>query len=176
MRLSNVDTGRMTGLKYKLICHFKLAVDMIRGGISSLRPQIFLPASSQRCQNLYPISCHKRVYTPHCQRDYKTNMTSRDVFTWCPQIIPVTFLDRGIDLSVWGFVIGLQNFVNSPTPMPPPTMSDANLKHHINLYFNPVSLPVSTFDNLTKPPLPLFLFSPLASAANTLVSHIFIDQ
>ena len=33
MRLPDVDTGRLLGLKYKLICHFKLATDMIGGGI-----------------------------------------------------------------------------------------------------------------------------------------------
>ena len=44
---------------------------------------------------------------------------------------------------------------------------------HINLYFNPDSLPVSTFDNLTWPPPPLLPFSPLAAPANTLISiHI----
>ena len=32
VRLLDVDTGRLLGLKYKLICHFKLAVDMVRGG------------------------------------------------------------------------------------------------------------------------------------------------
>ena len=29
MRLSNVDIGRLTGFKYKLICRFKLAADMV---------------------------------------------------------------------------------------------------------------------------------------------------
>ena len=33
MRLSNVDTRSMSGLKYKLICHFKLAADLVRGCI-----------------------------------------------------------------------------------------------------------------------------------------------
>ena len=41
MRLSNVDTGRMTGLKYKLICHFKLAVDMVRYDIRVQRLEFF---------------------------------------------------------------------------------------------------------------------------------------
>ena len=31
--LSTVDTRRLTGLKYKLICRFKLAVDMV--GVAS---------------------------------------------------------------------------------------------------------------------------------------------
>ena len=30
MRLSDVGTGRLSGLKDKLVCHFKLAVDMFR--------------------------------------------------------------------------------------------------------------------------------------------------
>ena len=46
-------------------------------------------------------------------------------------------------------------------------MSVANLKRHINLYFNPNSLPVSTSGNLTLPPPLLLTFSP---PANTLVS------
>ena len=33
MRLSDVYTGKLSGLKYKLICRFKLAVDMFGGGI-----------------------------------------------------------------------------------------------------------------------------------------------
>ena len=32
-RLPDVATRRLSGLKYKLICHFKLAVDMVGGGI-----------------------------------------------------------------------------------------------------------------------------------------------
>ena len=35
VRLSNVDTRRLTGLKYNLICRLKLAVDMV-GGAGSL--------------------------------------------------------------------------------------------------------------------------------------------
>ena len=52
----------------------------------------------------------------------------------------------------------------------PPTMSAANLKWHINLYFNPNSLPVSASGNLTEPPPPLLPFYPLAAPTNTLVS------
>ena len=33
MRLPDVDTGRLSGLKYKLICRFKLAADIVRIGI-----------------------------------------------------------------------------------------------------------------------------------------------
>ena len=33
MRLSDADIGGLSGLKYKLICCFKLASDMVRGGI-----------------------------------------------------------------------------------------------------------------------------------------------
>ena len=43
MRLSNVDTGRLTGLKYKLICRFKLVVDMARndtGGPAFLKREL----------------------------------------------------------------------------------------------------------------------------------------
>ena len=32
MRLPNVNTGRLSGLKCKLICHFKLVADMVGGG------------------------------------------------------------------------------------------------------------------------------------------------
>jgi hypothetical protein len=33
VKLPDVDTGRLWELKYKLICHLKLAVDMVGGGI-----------------------------------------------------------------------------------------------------------------------------------------------
>ena len=33
VRLSDFDTGRLLGLKYKLICRFKLMADMAGGGI-----------------------------------------------------------------------------------------------------------------------------------------------
>ena len=33
MRLLNIDTRRLLGLKYRLICHFKLAADLVRGCI-----------------------------------------------------------------------------------------------------------------------------------------------
>ena len=33
VRLLDVDTGRLLGLKYKLVCCFKLAADMVGGGI-----------------------------------------------------------------------------------------------------------------------------------------------
>ena len=29
VKLTDVNTGRLTGLKYKLVCHFKLAEDMV---------------------------------------------------------------------------------------------------------------------------------------------------
>ena len=29
VRLPDVDTERLSGLKYKLVCHFKLAADMV---------------------------------------------------------------------------------------------------------------------------------------------------
>ena len=37
VKISDVDTGRLSGLKYKLICCFKLAADMARGGIHVYR-------------------------------------------------------------------------------------------------------------------------------------------
>ena len=33
MRLPDIDTRRLLGLKYKLICHFKLVTDMVGDGI-----------------------------------------------------------------------------------------------------------------------------------------------
>jgi hypothetical protein len=33
VRLLDVDTGRLLGLKYKLICHFKLAEDRVESDI-----------------------------------------------------------------------------------------------------------------------------------------------
>ena len=54
----------------------------------------------------------------------------------------------------------------------PDTMSAANLNGHINLYFNPDSLLLSTSCNLTRSPPPLLPlpFSALVAPANTLVS------
>ena len=45
-----------------------------------------------------------------------------------------------------------------------------DLKQLINLYFNPDSLLVSTSDNLTRTPPPLFPFFSLVALANTLAS------
>ena len=33
MRLLDVNTERLSGLNYDLVCHFKLVADMVRGGI-----------------------------------------------------------------------------------------------------------------------------------------------
>jgi hypothetical protein len=49
-------------------------------------------------------------------------------------------------------------------------MSATSLKQHINLYFNPDSLPVSTSAYHTQPPSPLLPFSPLVAPDNTFVS------
>ena len=38
MRLSGVNTGRLLGLKYKLLFHFKLAADIVRDGIWDFMP------------------------------------------------------------------------------------------------------------------------------------------
>ena len=46
MRLMDVNVRRWFGLKYKLVCHFKLAVDMVGGGIRRvcvLRGQTNIP-------------------------------------------------------------------------------------------------------------------------------------
>ena len=32
VRLPNVNTGRLSGLKNELVCHFKLVVNMVEGG------------------------------------------------------------------------------------------------------------------------------------------------
>jgi hypothetical protein len=48
VRLSNVDTRRLKGLKYKLIGHFKLAADMIRGGIREFVNDMDGPAFLER--------------------------------------------------------------------------------------------------------------------------------
>ena len=47
-RLSNIDTGRLSGLKYKLICRFKLATDMVRGGIQKFVNDTDKPAFLKR--------------------------------------------------------------------------------------------------------------------------------
>ena len=33
VRLSDVGTGRLSGLEFMLVCYFELAMDMVRGGI-----------------------------------------------------------------------------------------------------------------------------------------------
>ena len=33
VRVPDVDIRRLSGLKFKLVCHFELAVDLVRGGI-----------------------------------------------------------------------------------------------------------------------------------------------
>ena len=44
MKLSVVGTGRLSGLKYKLVCHFKLAADMVGGGIREFVNDVDGPA------------------------------------------------------------------------------------------------------------------------------------
>ena len=56
-------------------------------------------------------------------------------------------------------------FTNSQIPHP--TTSAANMKWHINWFWNPANSQVSTSDNVTGPPPP-FPFSPLAAPANSL--------
>ena len=48
MRLPDVDTGRLSGLKYKLTCHLKLAADMVGGGIRELINDTDGPAFLER--------------------------------------------------------------------------------------------------------------------------------
>ena len=62
---------------------------------------------------------------------------------------------------------------HTPGCPPPLTMSATNLKSHINLFLNPVSLLVSTFNNLSRPPPVLFQFSSLLVSANALVSLVY---
>jgi hypothetical protein len=42
VRLLYVDTGRLSRLKYKLICHFKLVVDMVREFVNDTVGPAFL--------------------------------------------------------------------------------------------------------------------------------------
>ena len=44
----DVDNGRLSGLKYKLICHFKLMADMIGGGIQEIVNDMDGPAFLER--------------------------------------------------------------------------------------------------------------------------------
>ena len=53
----------------------------------------------------------------------------------------------------WGVQVRLSN------------VDTRRLKWHINFYLNPVSLPVSTFNNLTRSPPPLLPFSTQATPA-----------
>ena len=54
-----------------------------------------------------------------------------------------------------------------------PTMFTANMKWHINLFWNPTNSQVSTSVNLTWPPLPLLPVCPLAAPPNTLVTLLY---
>jgi hypothetical protein len=47
-RPSNVDTGRLSGLKYKLICCFKLVADMNGGSIWEFVNDMDTPAFLER--------------------------------------------------------------------------------------------------------------------------------
>ena len=48
VRLLDVDTGRPSGLNYRLICRFKLAADVIRGGIREFVNDMDRPAFLER--------------------------------------------------------------------------------------------------------------------------------
>ena len=48
VRLSNIDTGELAGCKDKLICHFKLAADMVRCGIREFVNAMGRPAFLER--------------------------------------------------------------------------------------------------------------------------------
>ena len=48
MRLPDVDTRRLSGLKYSLICYFKLAADMVGGGIREFVNDMDVPAFLER--------------------------------------------------------------------------------------------------------------------------------
>ena len=48
MRLPDVDTGRLSGLKYKLISHFKLVADIVRDGFREFVSDANRPAFLER--------------------------------------------------------------------------------------------------------------------------------
>ena len=48
MRLLGFDTGRLLRFKYKLICRFKLAADVVRGGIWEFVNDMDRPAFLER--------------------------------------------------------------------------------------------------------------------------------
>ena len=48
MRLPDVNTGRLSGLKYELICCFKLVVHMVGGGIRDFVHGVDGPAFLER--------------------------------------------------------------------------------------------------------------------------------
>ena len=47
-RLSDVNSGRQSGLKHKFIFHFKLAVDMVEGSIREFVYEVDRPAFLER--------------------------------------------------------------------------------------------------------------------------------
>jgi hypothetical protein len=48
VRLLDVDNGRLSGLKYNLICLFRLAAEMVRGGIEEFVNDTYRPAFLER--------------------------------------------------------------------------------------------------------------------------------
>ena len=97
--------------------------------------------------HLYCMLCRKKLTCTVVNSDWPVPIHTQ----------PISSLSRNAGLSV--------SFRNSW--MPHTTMSAANLKWHINLYFNPVCLQVSTSGNLTQS-LPLLL--PFSSLAPEIVS------
>jgi hypothetical protein len=44
VRLPDVDTRRLSGFKYELVCHFELVLGMVRGGIREFVNDVDRPA------------------------------------------------------------------------------------------------------------------------------------
>ena len=48
MRIPNIETRRLSGLKNKLVCHFELAADMVGAGIREFVNDVDGPAFLER--------------------------------------------------------------------------------------------------------------------------------
>ena len=95
---------------------------------------------------------------------HRSTCTVLTLTYWCPSTPnPISFLSRNAGPSV--------SFTNSQ--MSALTMSATNLKWYINFYCNPISLPVSIFDNLARLIHPYFPFPILMATAHTLVSLLY---
>ena len=81
--LPDVDTGRMLGLKYKLIYHFKLAADMIREFVNvTLWSVYFYSWWKLQCWLKAPLSFHRGVNAMQMSTDLSGRFRTLSFLTY----------------------------------------------------------------------------------------------